>query len=156
MISGSNGERVFRVLQRGRILRREGVVQLDVPVSAAHRLLNVVIRNGDDAPLRSLRVEARARPRTIVLSEGFAPPFRLLYGDRSARAPAYDFARLPASELTPIVAGQLGAERANPAWEPPDDTRSFLERNPRVVEGSLALVAIALGVGGFFALRRRA
>ena len=156
VISGSNGERVFRVLQRGRILRREGVVQLDVPVSAAHRLLKVVIRNGDDAPLRSLRVEARARPRTIVLSEGFAPPFRLLYGNRSARAPAYDFARLPASELTPIVAAQLGAERANPAWEPPEDTRSFLERNPRVVEGSLALVAIALGVGGFFALRRRA
>ena len=156
VISGSNGERVFSVLQRGRILRREGVVQLDVPVSAAHRLLSVVIRNGDDAPLRSLRVEARARPRTIVLSEGFAPPFRLLYGDRSARAPTYDFARLPASELTPIAAGQLGAERENPDWEPPDDTRSFLERNPRVVEGSLALVAIALGVGGFFALRRRA
>ena len=156
VISGSNGERVFSVLQRGRILRREGVVQLDVPVSAAHRLLSVVIRNGDDAPLRSLRVEARARPRTIVLSEGFAPPFRLLYGDRSARAPTYDFARLPASELTPIAAGQLGAERENPDWEPPDDTRSFLERNPRVVEGSLALVAIALGVGGFFALHRRA
>jgi hypothetical protein len=156
LISGSNGERVFRVLQRGRILRREGVVQLDVPVSAAHRLIRVVIRNGDDAPLQSLRVEARARPRTIVLSEGFAPPFRLLYGNRPARAPTYDFERLPVRELTPIVAGRLGSERENPAYEAPEDTRSFLERNPRVVEGSLALVAIALGVGGFFALRRRA
>jgi len=156
IISGSNGERVFRVLQRGRILRREGVVQLEVPVSAAHRVLSVVIRNGDDAPLRVLRVEALARPRTVVLAEGFAPPFRLLYGDPSLDPPTYDFARLPARELEPLVAGQLGAERANPAWEPPDDTRSFLERNPRVVEGSLALVAIALGIGGFFALRRRA
>ena len=156
VISGSNGERVFRVLQRGRILRREGVVQLDVPVDAAHRMLSVVIRNGDDAPLRSLRVEARARPRAVVLAEGSAPPFRLLYGNGSARAPTYDFARLSARELMPIVAGQLGAERENPDWEPPEDTRSFLERNPRVVEGSLALVAIALGIGGFFALRRRA
>ena len=119
-------------------------------------MLSVVIRNGDDAPLRALRVETRARPRAVVLAEGFAPPFRLLYGNRSARAPTYDFARLPARELTPIVAAQLGAERENPAWEPAEDTRSFLERNPRVVEGSLALVAIALGVGGFFALRRRA
>jgi hypothetical protein len=80
----------------------------------------------------------------------------VLYGNRSARAPTYDFVRLLARELTPIAAGELGPERANPDWEPPDDTRSFLERNPRVVEGSLALVAIALGVGGFFALRRRA
>jgi hypothetical protein len=156
VISGSNGERVFRVLQRGRILRREGVVQLDVPVSAAHRMLSVVILNGDDAPLRALRVEARARPRPVVLAEGFASPFRLLYGNRSARAPKYDFVSLPARELAPLAAGQLGAERENPAWEPPDDARSFLERNPRVVEGSLALVALALGVGGFFALRRRA
>jgi hypothetical protein len=156
VISGSNGERVFRVLQRGRILRREGVVQLDVPVSAANRILSVVIQNGDDASLRALRVEARARPRPVVLAEGFAPPFRLLYGNRSARPPAYDFVSLPASELAPLAAGQLGPERENPAWEQPDDARSFLERNPRVVEGSLALVALALGVGGFFALRRRA
>jgi hypothetical protein len=156
IISGSNGERVFRVLQRGRILRREGVVQLDVPVSAAHRMLSVVIQNGDDAPLRALRVEARARPRPVVLAEGSPPPFRLLYGNRSARAPTYDFVSLPARELAPLAAGQLGPERENPAWEPPDDSRSFLERNPRVVEGSLALVALALGVGGFFALRRRA
>ncbi|HEV2902980.1 MAG TPA: hypothetical protein VGW30_06930 [Gaiellaceae bacterium] len=156
VVSGSNREGVFRVLARGRILRRSGVAQLEVPVRAAHRMLNVVVQNGDDAPLRALRVEALARPRTIVLDEGFAPAFRLLYGNPSLDSPTYDFARLPARELEPLVAAQLGPERANPAFEPPDDTRSFLERNPRVVEGSLALVALALGVGGFFALRRRA
>ena len=91
-----------------------------------------------------------------MLAEGFAPSFRLLYGNPSLDPPTYDFARLPARELEPLVAGQLGPERANPAWEGPEDTQSFLERNPRVVEGSLALVALALGVGGFFALRRRA
>ena len=152
-ISAARGEQFLRA---GRIVRGGGVVQLNVPVSAAHRVLSVDIRNGDDAPLRALRVEALARPRTIVLAEGVAPSFRLLYGNPSLDSPTYDFARLPARELEPLVAGQLGAERANPAWEGPEDTRSFLERNPRVVEGSLALVALALGVGGFFALRRRA
>jgi hypothetical protein len=156
VISGSNGQGRFQELRRGRIVRRPGVVQLDVPVTAAHRRLDVVVHNGDDTPLRGLRIEALARPRTIVLAGGFESPYRVLYGNRSLGPPEYDFARLPVRELRPLVAARLGPERANPDWEPPEDTRSFLERNPRVVEGSLALVALALGVGGFFALRRRA
>jgi hypothetical protein len=156
VVVGSNGQNRFREVGRGRIVRRPGVVQLDVPVTAAHRRLDVLVQNGDDTPLGGLRVEALARPRTIVLAGGFTPPYRVLYGDASLDAPEYDFARLPARELRPLSAGRLGPERENPDWEPPEDTRSFLERNPRVVEGSLALVALALGVGGFFALRRRA
>jgi hypothetical protein len=156
VVSGSNGAPVFRLLRQSRVVRRGGVSQLEVPVEAAHRLLSVVVQNGDDAPLRALRVTALARPRTIVLAGGFSPPYRLLYGSRSLAAPQYDFARLPARELRPLVAGRLRPERANPDWEPPSDTRSFLERNPRIVEGALALVALALGVGGFLALRRRA
>lgn len=156
VIAGSNGQGRFQEIARGRVVRRPGVVQLEVPVSAGHRVLDVVVQNGDDTPLRRLRVQALARPRAIVLSGGFSPPYRLLYGNGSLQAPEYDFARLPARELRPLVAGRLGPERVNPDWEPPEDTRSFLERNPRVVEGSLALVALALGVGGFFALRRRA
>jgi hypothetical protein len=156
IIVGSNGQSRFREVGRGRIVRRPGVVQLEVQVTAAHRRLDVIVQNGDDAPLRGLRVEALARPRTIVLADGFAPPYTVLYGNASLDAPEYDFARLPARELRPLAAGRLGPERENPEWEPPEDTRSFLERNPRLVEGSLALVALALGVGGFFALRRRA
>jgi hypothetical protein len=155
-IQGSNDGRSFRFLREGRIVRRAGVVQLDVPVSAAHRVLSVAVRNGDDAPLEALQVDVLARPRTVVLAEGFSPPYRLLYGNPSLDAPTYDFARLPARELQPLISGRLGAEHQNPAWEPPEDTRSFLKRNPRVVEGSLALVALALVIGGFFALRRRA
>lgn len=156
VISGSNGQGRFQEIGRGRIVRRPGVVQLEVPVTAAHRRLDVVVQNGDDTPLRELRVEAFARPRTIVLAGGFESPYRLLYGNASLGRPEYDFARLPARELRPLAAGRLGPERANQDWQPPEDTRSFLKRNPRVVEGSLALVALALGVGGFFALRRRA
>lgn len=156
VVSGSNGERVFRTLRRSRIVRRAGVSQLEIPVRATHRLLTLVVQNGDDAPLRGLRVTALARPRTIVLAAGFTPPYRLLYGNRSLGAPEYDFARLPPPAPRHPVAGRLGRERANPVWEPPGDTRSFLERNPRLVDGALALVALALATGGFLALRRRA
>jgi hypothetical protein len=137
-------------------VRRPGITQLELPVPAAHRFLTVVVENGDDAPLSGLAAEALAHPRSIVLADGFSAPYRVLYGNRAEPAPVYDFARLPAGELRPLAAGQLGPERENPAWEPPEDTRSFLERNPRVVEGSLALVAIGIAVAGFFALRRRA
>jgi Protein of unknown function (DUF3999) len=154
-VLGSNGG-AETSLTFGSIVRAPGGAVLTVPVDARHRRLRIMIENADDEPLRGLRVTPRARPRELVLAEGFAPPFRLLYGNRSLDAPDYDFARLPERAVRPVTEGSLGAERQNPDWEPPEDTRSFLERNPRVVEGSLALVALALGVGGFFALRRRA
>ena len=155
VVSVSNGPGVFQMVARGRIIRLGGVAQLDLPLRADHRLISVVVQNGDDAPLSDLRVEAFARPRTIVLARGFEPPYRLMYGNRSLGAPEYDFARVPARDLRPLVSGRLGPDRANPAWEAPGDTRSFLERNPRFLDAALALVAIALGIGGFFALRRR-
>lgn len=156
VISGSDGPRNFLILQRARIVRLGGVAQLELRIEARERRLSVVVENGDDEPLRGLRVEALARPRTIVLARGFEPPFHVLYGNSGLQEPEYDFAQLPSRELKPLVAGTLGGERENPAWKPPEDTRSFVERNPRLVEISLAVVALGLGVGGFFALRRRA
>ncbi|MBA2361062.1 MAG: hypothetical protein H0V79_09065 [Actinobacteria bacterium] len=129
---------------------------MQVPVEGRHRRISVVVENGDDEPLRGLRLEALARPRAVVLAKGSESPYRVLYGNPALSAPQYDFARLPARELEPLTAGTLGGERENPGWEPPGDTRSFLERNPGLVEVALALVALSLGVGGFFALRRRA
>jgi hypothetical protein len=155
LIEATNGE-VFSPFEEDRILRLGGVQKLDANVSAQFARLRITIENRDDEPLSGLRVQALAQPRTLVLEEGHDPPYRVLYGNASIGSPEYDFARVPRAELRPLVAGNLFAERPNPAYEPPQDTRSFLERNPRLVEGSLALVAIALGVGGFFALRRRA
>jgi len=155
-ISGSDSPRGFLVLRRGRIVRLGGVAQLELRVEANERRLRITVENGDDEPLRDLRVEALARPRSIVVARGFQPPFRVLYGNGRAQPPEYDFAQLPVRELRPLATGRLGAERENPAWRPPQDTRSFLERNPRIVEAALALVAVGLGIGGFFALRRRA
>src|SRR5919109_720812 len=156
VVSGSNGSRTFRLVARGRIVRLGGVAQLELPVRSDFKLISVVVENGDDAPLDGLRVEALARPRTIVLAQGFQAPYRLLYGNRTLDAPEYDFASVPTRELRPLAVGRLGPERANAAFEPPADMRSFLERNGWLVDGALALVAVALGGGGVFSLRRRA
>jgi hypothetical protein len=103
-------------------------------------------------------VSALAEPRTLLLAPGFAPPYRLLYGDPALRAPSYDFAAVPPAELAVARAraGRLGAETRNPEFEPPADTRSFARRHPEVVQGALVLAAIAVAGAGLVALRRRA
>jgi hypothetical protein len=156
-VSGSNDGRTFVFLADGRVTRFSGVSLTEIPVAARHRYLRVEIGNGDDPPLEGLRVEALARPRTLLLQEGFRPPYRLYYGDPGLRPPEYDFAALPRGELDLGSArpGRLGAERPNPAYEPPPDTRSFAERHPAVLQGALVLAALAVAAGGLLALRRR-
>ncbi len=103
-------------------------------------------------------MRALARERPLLLAEGFTPPYRLFYGAPGLAAPAYDFARLPASAigLDRARESQLGGEILNVDFEPPVDTRTFFERNPNVVNGLLVLAALVAAVGGFLALRRRA
>ena len=120
--------------------------------------MRVTIVNGDDAPLAGLRVRALARDRPLLLAEGFTPPYRILYGAPGLAAPAYDFARLPASAigLDRAREAELGRETLNADFEPPADARTFFEKNPNVVNGLLVLVAIVAAVAGLLALRRRA
>jgi Protein of unknown function (DUF3999) len=154
-VAGSNGGRFLPLLGAARIVRLGGVAQLTVPIDARHRRLRITILNGDDAPLEQLSVRAVARTRTIVL-ERARPPYRLLYGNAGLGAPAYDFQQVPRRELRPVRMGRLTPEQANPNYEPPEDTRSFVDRHDWVVEAALAFAAVAVGLGGFFALRRRA
>ena len=156
-IEGSNDGAAFGFLAAGEIARFRGVDLSQLEIAGRHRYLRVTIRNGDDAPLEALRVTAEARARPILLSEGFQGPYRLLYGADSVQAPAYDFAQLPASAtgFERAVAGRLGPERANEAFEAPPDTRTLFERHDRLINGALVLAAIAVGVAGLLALRRR-
>lgn len=156
-VSGSNDGQRFASLGGGRVTRFSGVSLTTVEAVAHHRYVRIAIENGDDPPLEGLRVRALARPRTILLAEGFRPPYRLFYGNALLGPPDYDFEALPAAELDLARArpGRLGAEAANPDFEAPADTRSFAARHPVVVQAALALAAIAVAVGGFRALRRR-
>lgn len=156
-IEGSNDGRTFVALGGGEVARFRGVDLSTPQVAARHRYVRVTVRNGDDAPLDALRITALARPRPLLLAEGFRPPFRLLYGATAVTAPEYDFEQLPpaATGFERAREGKLGAESANELFEAPADTRSFFERNSGLVEVALALAAIVVALGGVLALRRR-
>jgi hypothetical protein len=141
----------------GRIYRLYGTPSPPIELEAAARYLRVVVHNGDDPPLRGLRVTLLARPRRILVEGGHSGPLRVLYGGRARSAPDYEFARLPRDELALGNArmGRLAAPAANPAYEPAPDTRSWVKRHGVVVDAALALAAAIVGLGGFLALRRR-
>lgn len=151
--ASNTGER-YVLYAQGRVFRFQESVDATIPVEVRHRYLRLTIENGDDAPLEGLRVEALARPRTVLVSEGFEPPYRLVYGNPRLGAPEYDFAQAP---IDPDSAANatLGREALNPDWEAPEDTRSFTARHPQVMKAALALAAAVLLFGAFLALRRR-
>jgi hypothetical protein len=157
LIEVSDSGQAWRTTGFGRIVHFPGTLAASLPVNARGRYLRLTIFNGDDAPLAEIAATPLARPRLLLAEGGHPKPYRLLYGGRSVPAPVYDFARLPDRALprASFVRGTLGQEQANPAFEPPADTRSFLDRNRWLVQVVLALVAVALAVIGFFALRRR-
>jgi hypothetical protein len=156
-VEGSNDGTTFNSLSTGQIARFPGVELSSISLASAHRFIRVTIQNGDDVPLEGLEVTAHAKPRRLLLSEGYEPPFRLLYGGASVPAPAYDFARLPvaATGFESAREGILGAEAANELFEPPGDTRTFFERNDYVIEVLLVVATVVVAAGGVLALRRR-
>jgi hypothetical protein len=141
-----------------RIFRYYGTASPPLSLDVRARRLRITISNGDDPPLRGLRVEVLARPRPLLVEGGHPQPLRVLYGGRRRDAPDYDVARLPRDVLAldRLRRGALGPETVNADFEPAPDTRSFVKRHPVLVDAALALAAAVLGVGGFLALRRRA
>ena len=114
VVEGSNNGTTYVPLGGAEVARYRGVDLDRIPVDGRQRYVRVTIVNGDDAPLAGLRVRALARDRRLVLAEGFTPPYRLLYGAPGLAAPAYDFARLPASAigLDRARESQLGGENS--------------------------------------------
>ena len=156
-IEGSNDGRSFVALAQGRVARFSGVALTRIALDGQQRYLRVTIDNGDDVPLEGLRVVAEARARPLLLSAGYSPPYRLLYGATDVPPPSYDFEQLPAAAtgVEHAAVGTLGAEEANETYETPADTRTFLERNDWVVQALLVTAALVAAAAGLLALRRR-
>jgi hypothetical protein len=156
-IEGSNDGRSFVALAQGRVARFSGVALTRIALDGQHRYLRVLIENGDDVPLEGLRVVAEARARPLLLSAGYSPPYRLLYGATNVPPPSYDFEQLPAAAtgVEHAAVGTLGAEEANETYEAPADTRTFLERNDWVLQALLVTAALVAAAAGLLALRRR-
>lgn len=153
VVTGSMDGKAYFPAGGGRLYRFGEAGETTVPLSSRYRQLRIRISNGDDEPLRDLRLTLRAYRDYILLAPGFAPPYRVLYGGPAVR-PEYDFAQQPEVRGRPAAA-VLGPERRNEAFEPPADTRGFAERHPALITVALAVAAAALAVAGFLALRRR-
>ena len=153
--SAFSGENTFGTIQRvhltqaGREIRER---QLSIPATIGSNLqspatVEVVVDNGDDAPLPITAVRLEMRQRNLCFDAG-TQPLTLFYGDPFLAAPQYDYARLFSFAAHTHLA-QLGPEQINPAYRPRPDTRPLTERHPDILWiallisiCSLALVAI--------------
>jgi hypothetical protein len=153
-------DRPFTVESRGKEVAAGALVRVDrarqtiVPLSARGRILRILIVNGDDPPLRDVRVEVLARPRTLLVEGGRTRPMTVYYGG-AVRAPSHDYARLPRSALALDRArpGTLGPERPNPDYSVVDK-RSFVGGHPLLVTLALVLAAAVVMGGAGLALRK--
>lgn len=134
----------------GRLVRIQGPGLSIVPVDATGRYIRVTVANGDDPPLRGIRVTAYARPTRIEIEGGHPGPLTVYYGAHVG-PPSYDFARLPPQGAVRRAA--LGPEQQNPQFHVVD-RRSFFTKHRSLVTVVLALAAALLVAAGAFALRK--
>ena len=136
--------------QAGREIRQE---QLGVPAILGSNMqsaatVEVVVENGDDAPLPIKAVRLEMRQRKICFDDSAGQPLTLFYGDSALSAPQFDYARLFAPSEA-MREAQLGPEKLNPGFRERPDSRPLTDRHPHLlwivllaVVCILALVAI--------------
>jgi hypothetical protein len=153
-VSNDRFGRKWIPISAGRISRFPGAVASPIPVGSRSRYLRLRIENGDDPPLERIEVRALSRSFAFVVEGGHAVPYTVYYGNRAARAPNYEFARIPLPTGERIAEASLTPERLNPEFDPPE--RPFGERHGWILSAALAGAAAVVAVGGFLAMRKRA
>jgi len=159
-VDGSNNRRTWSPIAIARVSRLPDSVTQPLEIVAHQRYLRVTITNGDDAPLRGLRLTALAGSRAILVRSDGPDRLRILYGNPRAAAPEYDYALLPVSalRLDEAARARLGPELGNPLSIPPappaPPTRSIPDRYPWLVGALLAVAALVIGAGGLAAALR--
>jgi hypothetical protein len=153
-VEAANDRRSWRYVSGGRISRFEASVPSPIAVGARARFLRVKIENGDDPPLDRIEVRALSRSYALVLEKGHSVPYTIYYGAAGARAPNYEFARIPLPARERVVGGSLTPERMNPDFDVPE--RPFGERHGWILPAALAGAAAAVAAAGFLAMRKRA
>jgi hypothetical protein len=108
----------------------------------------ITIDNHDDAPIQLTSVRLEMLERRLCFDATAGDVYTLFYGDPMLAAPVYDYAALFVFEQNPVAA-QLGAETANPAYQPRPDERPFTEKHPTLLWIALVLVIALLGAVAF-------
>jgi hypothetical protein len=104
----------------------------------------ISIENHDDAPIQIASVRLEMLERRLCFDAAAADAYTLYYGDSALEAPEYDYARLFAAAQNAAMA-TLGAEIANPAYQPRPDERPFTEKHPALLWVALIVVIALLG-----------
>ena len=112
--------------------------------------VTIFIDNTNNPPLPLIAVQLEMRQRKICFQASSPAAYRLMYGDPTLHAPAYDYAAHFTPSPSPIPA-TLAAEHRNPIFTPRRDIRPYHERYPEL---PWVIFLALLGILGSIALRR--
>ena len=112
--------------------------------------VTLFIDNAGNPPLPLTSVQLEMRQRKICFQTSSPATYRLMYGDPTLHAHAYDYAAHFTPSPNPIPA-TLAAEHRNPTFTPRRDARPYLERYPEL---PWTVFLALLGILGSIALRR--
>jgi len=107
------------------------------------RYWRITIQNGNDAALDRPVIELWGMPRHIVFQSREFHRYRIIFGNHSAPAPAYDFAATHgSSSLQNPLRASVGPSQRNSAYV---SSIPWSERHPWVLWAALAAAIIAIG-----------
>lgn len=117
--------------------------QYEVSFSTRTPTIKVIVRNGDDPPLKLTDARIQQMERRAYF-DAPAGTLLLYYGDEKLQAPVYDYAKLFVRNDAANVA-QMDAEQANSAFTLRPDNRPWSERHPMVLWAAIIAAVVILG-----------
>ncbi len=114
------------------------------PAVPSERVIAVIVRNGDDAPLKINGVKLEQRERRIYFDADANAHLTLYYGDALLDAPVYDYSKLFQRSATADEA-QLGPEQTNPDFKGRPDNRPWSEQHPAALWVAILAAVLVLG-----------
>jgi len=129
------------------------VEQTGFSVYSSHAgTFRVIVRNGDDQPLKISAVRLQQYERRLYFTPSAAGALRLYYGDEKLTAPVYDYAKLFQKDVR-AAESKFGPEQANPLYTGRPDERPWSERHPAVLWIAIVLAVIVMGAVALRSMR---
>jgi hypothetical protein len=104
----------------------------------------VIVRNGDDLPLKIAGAQPQQYERRIYFDVDADTQIQLLYGDEKLGPPTYDYRKLFQKEAIPGPL-ELGSETLNAAFTGRPDERPWSERYPALLWAAILGAVLLLG-----------
>ncbi|MGH9679822.1 MAG: hypothetical protein ACRD4Y_07710 [Candidatus Acidiferrales bacterium] len=118
----------------------------------AGRVVNVIVHNGDDVPLKITGVSLQQYERRIYFEAKAGMPIRMYYGDPLLPSPIYDYSKLFQKDSRAVEAA-LGSEEKNKEFTGRPDERPLSERYPALLWLAILMAVLTLGALAMRSLR---